>query len=121
MIRLQLVERDGAKLFAELRGAMRSGSLRTFSTKNRGRRVVHANPTHSGWMSWTHVDGVITCTIVSPRKPGGEWQFLSAFIGRLADRFADKINNINIQFVPPAPAKTATAKRKAPRRARPSR
>jgi hypothetical protein len=120
MIRLQLVERDGAKLFAELRGAMRSGSLRTFSTKNRGRKVVHANPTYTGWMNWTHVDGVITCTIVSPRKPGGEWQFFSAFIGRLADRFADKIHNVNVQFVP-APAKVATVKRKTKRRARPSR
>jgi len=49
-------------------------------------------------MNWSVVDGVINCEVISPRKPGREWQLFSAFLGRLADRYADRIRAINIQF-----------------------
>jgi hypothetical protein len=119
MIQLQIVEQHGAKLYRELRSAMRSKSLRTFYTKNRGATVLHSNPSYAGRMRWAHVDGVITGTIVSPRKPGTEWQFLSAFVGRLADRYADRIHGISIQFVPEQPKKPARARGKTrPRKSR---
>jgi hypothetical protein len=36
--------------------------------------------------------------VISPRKPGREWQFFSAFLGRLADRYAAQIVAIDSQF-----------------------
>ena len=42
--------------------------------------------------------GVVTCEIVSPHKPGQEWKILSSFVGRLADRYGDRIHGIGIQF-----------------------
>jgi hypothetical protein len=51
-------------------------------------------------------DGVISCSVLSPRKPGREWQLFSAFLGRLAARYADSIVAIEVQF-PDAPAKAA--------------
>ena len=119
MIQLQIVEQHGAKLYSELRSAMRSKSLRTFYTKNRGKTVLHSNPAYAGRMRWSHVDGVITGTIVSPRKPGTEWQFLSAFVGRLADRYAERIHGISIQFVDAAKGAAAPARRRSrPKRPR---
>jgi len=49
-------------------------------------------------MNWSVVDGGINREVISPRKPGREWQLFSAFLGRLADRYADRIRAINIQF-----------------------
>jgi hypothetical protein len=49
-------------------------------------------------MNWSVHDGMINCEVISPRKPGREWQLFSAFLGRLADRYADQIIGINIQF-----------------------
>ena len=114
MIRMQIIEQPGAGLHAELVSAMRSASLRTFFLKKRGRRVVHTNPLIPGWMKWSHEDGVITCSIYSPKKPGMEWKFFSAFVGRLADRFPGKIQSMNIQFPGelPGPARP----RRKPRR-----
>lgn len=109
MIRFQIVERSGANLYRILRGAMRSKELRTFYLTMRGHRVCHTNPSYTGWMHWSHTDGVITCEVVSPRWPGGEWRLFSAFVGRLADRFADLIHSVNIQFNGPSlkgPVKT---------------
>jgi hypothetical protein len=58
--------------------------------------------------------------VISPRKPGREWQLFSAFLGRLADRYADQIIGINIQF--PADhsesAKSTVKKRRRVRRRR---
>ena len=78
---------------------MRSGALQTFSTTKRGRKVSHAK--YPGWMNWSVSDGVITCEVLSPRKPGDEWKLLHAFLGRLAARFAQSIVAINIQFPKP--------------------
>ena len=78
---------------------MRSGALQTFSTSKRGRKVSHAK--YPGWMNWSISDGVITCEVLSPRKPGDEWKLLHAFLGRLAARFAQSIVAINIQFPKP--------------------
>jgi len=58
-------------------------------------------------MNWSVHDGMINCEVVSPYKPGREWQFFSAFLGRLAERYADQIVGINIQF----PAATAGSRR----------
>ena len=71
--------------------AMRAGELRTFAATRRGRRIQHKNLSYPGWMNSSVVDGVINCEVISPRKPGREWQFFSAFLGRLADRYADLI------------------------------
>ena len=98
MIRLQIVERDGADLYRLLIAAMRSGDLRTFRVQDRGRKVTHANPNYPGWMHWSHAGGVINCEIVSPRKPESEWRLLGAFIGRLADKYTDRVHFISIQF-----------------------
>lgn len=115
---MQIIEQPGANLHAELVEAMRSRSLQTFFLKKRGKRVLHTNYSIPGWMKWSHEDGVTACSIFSPKKPGMEWKFFSAFVGRLADRFSDKIQAINIQFPgePAAPAKkTVRRKRKSAR------
>lgn len=98
MIRFQIIERAGADLHKTLVDAMRSGELRTFEATRRGRRIQHKNLSYPGWMNWSVHDGMINCEVISPRKPGREWQFFSAFIGRLADRYAGDVVAINIQF-----------------------
>ena len=80
MIQRQIIEQPGADLHAELAAAMRSGSLRTFFLKKRGKRVLHTTYSTPGWVKWAHEDGVITCSIFSPKKPGMEWKFFSAFL-----------------------------------------
>ena len=116
MIRLQIVEHHGVGLYRALIKAMRSGELRTFIATRRGKKVTHRNPSYSGWVNWSFAGGVISCEILSPRKPGTEWRLLSALIGRLADKFADQVHSISIQF-PPAPrAKGTTKRRRRPRR-----
>ena len=117
MIRFQIIERTGANLQKTLVGAMRKGELRTFDATRRGRRIQHKNLSYPGWMNWSVAEGVINCEVISPRKPGREWQFFSAFLGRLADRYADQIVAINVQF----PASTTQVRRPAvknPRRPR---
>ncbi|OGP30273.1 MAG: hypothetical protein A2038_15520 [Deltaproteobacteria bacterium GWA2_57_13] len=118
MIRFQIVERTGAHLYRQLIEAMRSGDLRTFYLTGRGRKVSHVNPTYAGWMNWSHTDGVITCEVISPRKPGSEWRLFSAFVGRLADRFAEMIHCVNVQFSDSIPATGARTGRKRARRKR---
>jgi hypothetical protein len=113
MIRLQIVEHSGTDLFRNLIRAMRSGDLRTFIIARRGKKVSHRNPSYSGWINWSYSAGVISCEIVSPRRPGNEWRLLSALVGRLADKFADSVHTISVQF----PDAKAPAK-KRPRRRR---
>ena len=91
MIRFQIIERPGANLYKTLVDAMRAGELRTFEATRRGRRIQHKNLSYPGWMNWSVHDGMINCEVISPRKPGREWQFFSAFLGRLADRYAGKL------------------------------
>lgn len=98
MIRFQIIERPGANLHKTLVDAMRTGELRTFEATRRGRRIQHKNLSYPGWMNWSVMDGLIHCEVISPHKPGREWQLFSAFLGRLADRYADEIVSINIQF-----------------------
>jgi len=108
MIRIQIIERSGAHLHRKLLDAMRSGILRTFDARKRGRQVHHVSS--PGWMNWSNADGVIQCEVLSPRKPGSEWQLFSKFLGRLADRYADSIDAINVQF--PTAIRAAPARRK---------
>jgi hypothetical protein len=96
MIRLQIIERPGSKLFLVLKKAMRTGDLRTFSLRKRGWKVVHDR--YPGWMNWSSGEGVISCEILSPKKPDSEWQILSALIGRLAQRYARSVESVNIQL-----------------------
>lgn len=118
MIRFQIIERTGANLHKTLVDAMRRGELRTFEATRRGRRIQHKNVSYPGWMNWSVSDGLINCEVISPRKPGREWQFFSAFLGRLADRYADRIVAINVQFPssmpqagrPPRPKKRRRSK-----------
>lgn len=98
MIRLQIVERDGAELHGALIKAMRSGELRTFNVTKRGRRVTHVSEDYPGWMNWSQAHGTITCEVLSPRRPGEEWKFLSALIGRLAHKYPDRVHSISIEF-----------------------
>jgi hypothetical protein len=114
MIRFQIIERTGAQLHKTLIEAMRSGELRTFIAKKRGRKVLHKNSAYPGWMNWSASEGIITCEILSPNKPGREWQLFSAFLGRLADRYADRIVAINIQFPGAAPFETPRRRRPRP-------
>lgn len=115
MNRFQIIERTGANLHKTLIEAMRAGELRTFEATRRGRRIQHKNLSYPGWMNWSVGDGIINCEIIGPRKPGREWQLFSAFLGRLADRYADRIVAINVQF----PGSTAEPNRaKKPKRRR---
>jgi hypothetical protein len=114
MIRFQIVERAGANLQKTLVDAMRKGELRTFEATRRGRRIQHKNLSYPGWMNWSIAEGVINCEVISPHKPGREWQFFSAFLGRLADRYAEQIVAINVQF----PASTTQARRTAAKKLR---
>jgi len=98
MITLQIIEQPGAHLHRTLIDAMRSGDLRTFVTTKHGRKVTHTNPSYPGWMNWSYAEGVISCAVLSPQKPGSEWRLLSALIGRLADKYADRIHSVGIQF-----------------------
>jgi len=118
MIRFQIIERAGANLHRTLVDAMRLGELRTFTATRRGRRIQHKNLSYPGWMNWSVHDGMINCEVISPRKPGREWQFFSAFIGRLADRYADDVVAINIQFPSSLghPGKATVKKRRRIRR-----
>lgn len=109
MIRFQIVEKEGADLHRTLLRAMRSGELRTFSAEKRGRKVVHKNPNIPGWMNWSSSEGILHCEVRSPRKPGSEWRLFSAFLGRLADRYADQILSLSVQF----PELSASASRSA--------
>ena len=104
MIRFQIVEHLGAGLHRSLLDAMKSGQLQTFSSSKRGRKVSHVK--YPGWINWSNSEGVITCEVLSPRKPNNEWQLMHAFLGRLAARFASSIAAINIQF----PVEIASAK-----------
>lgn len=110
MIRFQIVERPGAELHKVLIGAMRAGDLRTFVARKRGRKVLHKS--HPGWMNWTDANGLISCEVISPHKPGGEWHLFSAFLGRLADRYAEHIVAINVQFPGSVAAEKRTRRRK---------
>jgi hypothetical protein len=96
MIRFQVMERDQAHLYQTLVKAMRDGDLRTFRVEDRGRRVVHVR--HPGKITWTHAQGVIDATVVSPKRFGNEWQIFSALLGRLAQRYAGSISGIIVQF-----------------------
>jgi hypothetical protein len=118
MIRFQIIERTGAQLQKTLVEAMRSGELRTFIAKKRGRKVLHKNSAYPGWMNWSAADGIINCEILSPNKPGREWQLFSAFLGRLADRYAERIVAINVQFPGSVPFEDGTRRRAARTRRR---
>ena len=101
MIRMQIVERPGTKLFGILKRAIRAKDLRTFSLEKGGKRVVHIRS--PGYMNWVAVEGVIACEIRTPKDEGKEWQLLSAVVGRLADRFSAQVESVNIQLAAPPP------------------
>src|SRR5205085_2623672 len=98
------------KLFSALKRAIRSKELRTFSLERRGTRVVHVRS--PGYMSWSDVGGVIACEIRTPRDEGKEWQLLTNFVGRLADRYARMVESINIQLTSPPEAAPKRKKRR---------
>lgn len=114
MITLQIIEHPAAHLHRTLIDAMRSGDLRTFVTTKHGKKVTHTNPSYPGWMNWSHAEGVINCTVLSPQKPGSEWKLLSALIGRLADKYADRILCVGIQF--PGARRPESERKRRPRR-----
>ena len=113
MIRVQIIERDGADLHATLKEHMKTGVLRTFSLSKRGKRVEHVSA--PGWMNWTAEPGAISCEILSPRKPGYEWEFLKNFVGRLADKYSEQVASISISF-PRPPVKKAARRKPTARR-----
>ncbi len=106
MIRLEIVERKGAKLYKRLIDAMRSGDLRTFQVADRGRKVTHVR--HPGLMRWKESNGVFTGSLRGAKGESG-WRLLGAFLGRLADKYADRVERIEIRFA-------ETVKVKAPAR-----
>lgn len=97
MIKVKVVERKNGKLLATLKSAMRSGSLKTFYLADRGSRVKHKR--YKGAMRWEEKDGVLDCRILGGEPSG--WQFLRAFIGRLSDRFSDRVESVHIEFPEP--------------------
>ncbi len=111
MIRIQIVERQDAQLLETLKSAIRSGNLRTFALHKHGRKVTHASKDYHGWMNWDSKMGVLTCEILSPQKPGQEWKILSSFVGRLADRYGDRVHSISIQFFDEVGGKQPRGKR----------
>lgn len=113
MIKFQIVEHADAGLYRSLLDSMKSGALQTFSASKRGRKISHVK--YPGWINWSNAEGVITCEVLSPRKPANEWQLMHAFLGRLAARFATSIVAINIQFVASTqPIKGSRRKRHRP-------
>ncbi len=110
MIRFQIVERDGTRLYGTLVSAMRKGELHTLHLMKRGRKIVHER--YPGWIRWSHSRGVIDCEVLSPNIPGSEWQLFSAVLGRLADKYADSIAGISVQFPRPEPGGRRQTKRK---------
>ncbi len=96
MVSFQIVEKPGAGLFKELKKHMGDGTLKTFSLMNRGKKIVHTS--YPGWINWAHKKGIVSCNVKCPRKPGYDWQILTGFLGRLSDKYADKIHSITIQF-----------------------
>jgi hypothetical protein len=97
MIKIHIVERDGANLFQVVKGACYDGTLRTFSAEKRGRKITHT--TYPGYITWSSArDGVIIASVRSPRRPQDEWMIMSAFIGRLADKYPSSIHTISLQF-----------------------
>ncbi len=106
MIRIQIVEKDGAHLKREMTEAMRSGKLRTFELQRRGQKLKHVRA--PGYMNWESSQGVITGEIVSPKRPEAEWDFLSKFVGRLAAKYSGLVQNVSIQF----PEKTKAKRKK---------
>ena len=110
MIRLQIVERPGTRLFSVLKKAIRSKDLRTFTLEKGGKRVVHIRS--PGYMNWVEVEGVIACEIRTPKDEGKEWQLLTAVVGRLADRFPAAVESINIQLIAPPPEPVKKRRRK---------
>jgi hypothetical protein len=114
MIRFQVMERDQAHLYETLVKAMRDGELRTFRVKDRGRRVVHVR--YPGKITWTHSQGVIDATVVSPKRYGNEWQIFSALMGRLAQRYAAGISGIIVQFPEEAEPSGRRRRKRAARR-----
>ena len=115
MVRLQIVERPGTRLFMALKKAIRSKELRTFGLERKSTRVVHVRS--PGFMSWSYAEGVIACEIKSPKEPGKEWQLLSNVIGRLADRYPALVESINIQLAAP-PAEPVRKRKRGSKRAR---
>ncbi len=96
MITVQIVEHPDANLYKELLSAMRSGELRTFTAKDRGKKITHVS--YKGYMTWRRDSGVINCKVRYPSNPRIEWQLMHAFLGRLADRYPHWIQSITIQF-----------------------
>src|SRR5262249_3222862 len=111
MIRLQIVERPGSRLFSVLKKSIRSKDLRTFSLEKAAKRVVHIRS--PGYMNWVEAEGVIACEIRTPKDEGKEWQLLAAVIGRLADRFPGLVESINIQLTAPPPEPKKRRRRRA--------
>jgi len=70
MIQMQIIERTGADLHAELStAAMRSGSLQNLLPEESAESgVLHTTFSTPGWMKWAHEDGVITLLHSQPQE-----------------------------------------------------
>lgn len=108
MIRLEIVERKGARLRKRLIDAMRSGELRTFTAADRGRKVTHLR--YPGQMRWADAKGTIIATMRGARGES-PWQLLGAFLGRIAHKYSAQVESIRIEFGPSRGAKPARGRR----------
>ena len=116
MIRMEIVERRGAKLRKRLIDAMRSGELRTFTAADRGRKVTHLR--YPGQMRWADAKGTIIATMRGARGES-PWQLLGAFLGRLAHKYSGDVESIRIEFGSARPAKRARGRRPGAARRKP--
>jgi hypothetical protein len=126
MVHLQIISRNAADVQAALRSAIEEQRMTTFEIERirGGLRLRHKR--FRGEVRFHPTDGPLLVTVRSP-KSNNEWQLLSAFIGRLADRFRDQVSSVSIQFQStsgvarrPGPRRRPVARRR-PKKARPRR
>jgi hypothetical protein len=113
VIHLQIISRNSADVQAELREAIEEQRMTTFEIEGLrgGLRLRHKR--FAGEVRFRR-DGPTGPELVSvrSRQSNEEWQLLSAFIGRLTDRFRGQIAAINIQLEADEPAKPARKRRR---------
>ena len=95
-IRLQLVERDGTELYKTRIADMRSGKLEMLIVSPDGRKVTHAK-FKKARMNLALEHGVVVGEIKCSAGPDG-WKLLQAVVGRLADKYPDRVESVAIQF-----------------------
>jgi hypothetical protein len=99
MIHLQIISRGGDNLQSLIRGAIASGSIKSFEVARVQGGLKIKPKKHQGIIALTKSPGPLLATLVCKNRTR-EFQLLEAFIGRLAYHFKNEISSVNIQFEP---------------------